>query len=108
MAIVKFVCSFAALAVTKWILEYSRYADNILHSTETVEEYQELKDDLVNSFQTFSMPLKYCVISVKHDPKVLDDPVRESMPQEKMLGIIWDLESDTIVAQPRDNLFGTS
>ena len=84
------------------------YADNILHSTETVEEYQELKDDLVNSFQTFSMPLKYCVTSVKHDPKVLDDPVRGSMPQETMLCIIWNIITYTIVAQPRYNLFGTS
>ena len=58
VAIVKFICSIALLDITKWILEYSRYADNILHSTESVEEYKEIKKDLINSFSAYSMPLK--------------------------------------------------
>ena len=63
VAIVKFVCGVAVLAVTKWILEFSRYADNLLHSVETPQQYEELKEDLLQSFSRYSMPLKYCITS---------------------------------------------
>ena len=45
---------------------------------------------------------------MEHDPQVLNDAARGNLPEEKMLGIIWNLNTDTIVAKPRYNLYGTS
>ena len=69
VAIVKFVCGVAVLAVTKWILEFFRYADNLLHSVETPQQYEELKEDLLQSISRYSMPLKYCISSQENDPQ---------------------------------------
>ena len=54
------------------------------------------------------MPLKYCITSQEYDPHVLEHPVRGSVIEEKMLGIVWNIIHDNIVARPRYNLFGAS
>ena len=51
--------------------------------------------------------MKYVITSVEHDSHVLSDPVRGVIPEEKMLAIIGNFTTDTIVAKPRYNLFGT-
>ena len=108
IGIIKFVAAVAVLAVTKFLLEFSRYADNIMYSTETREEYLEIKEDLNKSFNMYSMDLKYVITSMEHDPKVLEDKGRGDDPIERLLGLNWDLRSDTILAKPRYNLFGTA
>ena len=42
IGIIKFVAAVAVLTVTKYLLEFSRYADNIMFSKETKEEYLEI------------------------------------------------------------------
>ena len=44
IAIIKFVAAIALLAVSKFILEFCRYADNILYSFASREEYLEVKE----------------------------------------------------------------
>jgi hypothetical protein len=43
-----------------------------------------------------------------YDSKVLQNEARGPERIEKMLGIHWDVCSDTVVALPRYNLFGSS
>ena len=54
------------------------------------------------------MPLKYTITAKKYDDKVLENTERGDSPVEKMLGIIWNLEDDTIIALPRYNLYGSN
>ena len=108
IGIIKFVATFAVLAITKHILEHTRYADNIIHSTETFEEHLQIKKDLEKSFSKYSMDLKYVITSQDYDPNVLENQARGSQVEERLLGLNWDLRSDTILAKPRYNLFGTA
>ena len=45
VAILKYVVAAALVLVTKYILEYVRYSDNILYSFQTLEEYQEVRKE---------------------------------------------------------------
>ena len=54
----------AELDITKFVLEFARYADNIVFSLESVEEYFKVKQDLVKTFKQFSMNLKYVVSDI--------------------------------------------
>ena len=45
---------------------------------------------------------------MKHDPVVLNHPVRGSEKIDKMLGIHWNIIDDTINAILKYNLHGTS
>ena len=76
VAVLKFVVAVAALLITKFLLEAIRYSDNLMFSFKTVNEYSEVKKDLIKSFDTYSMGLKYCITSREHDPNVLNHPVR--------------------------------
>ena len=58
IAIIKFVAAIALMAVSKFILEFCRYADNILYSFASLEEYMEVKKDIEHAFKTYCMPLK--------------------------------------------------
>ena len=44
VAILKYIVAYAVLSVSKYILEYIRYSDNILYSFETQEEYRKVKN----------------------------------------------------------------
>ena len=81
--ILKFVVSAAVLLVTKFCLELIRYSDNILYSFKSVEEFQEVKNDMERSFQEYLMPLKYLITSQKHDPNVLTHPKRGNAKIER-------------------------
>ena len=96
------------LAISKFILEHTRYADNIMHSTETIQEYEAIKEDLEASFSKYSMDLKYTITSLEYDPSVLDNQSRGPQVEERLLGLNWDLRTDTVSAKPRYNLFGTA
>ena len=65
--IIKFVAGVALLAVSKFLLEFCRYADNILFSFPTLKEYLEVKKDIEKAFTTYSMPLKYTITRQKYD-----------------------------------------
>ena len=60
--------AIAVLLVTKFLLEAIRYSDNSMYSFRTIEEYQEVKSDLIKSFDAYSMNLKYCITSQENDP----------------------------------------
>ena len=79
----KFVVAVAVLIVTKFLLEAIRYSDNLMFSFQTVKEFQEVKKDLVKSFDTYSMGLKYCITSQEYDPNVLNNPARGHEEIEK-------------------------
>ena len=79
-----------------------------MHSTETLQEYVEIKEDLEASFSKYSMDLKYVITSLEHDPSVLDNQSRGPQVEERLLGLNWDLRTDTVSAKPRYNLFGTA
>ena len=55
------------LGISKYILEHTRYADNIMHSRETLEEYAEINEDLETSFSKYSMDLKYVITYLEYD-----------------------------------------
>ena len=79
-----------------------------MYSFASFEEYKEVKKDIELAFKTYSMPLKYTITAEKYDDKVLENTERGDSPVEKMLGIIWNLEDDTIIALPRYNLYGSN
>ena len=54
-----FLCTAAILMVSKFIIEFVRYSDNLMYSFKTKKEYLEVKEDLETSFSLYSMPLKY-------------------------------------------------
>ena len=97
----------ALLLGTKFCLEFMRYSDNIMYSFKTIEEFQEVKEDMERAFQEYSMEIKYLVTSQKHDPAVLEHPKRGNARIERTLGILWDVVEDTIVALPKYNLHGS-
>ena len=107
LAILKFIVAEARLDVTKFICEFSRYADNLTFSVESGLEYFEIKEDLVSTFKKFRMDLKYVVTDIETDPKVLQDPARGSDPSERLLGVDWCLLTDTINVSPQYSLFGS-
>ena len=100
IGIIKFVAAFAVLAISKFILEHTRYADNIMHSTETIQEYEAIKEDLEASFSKYSMDLKYTITSLEYDPSVLNNQSRGPQVEERLLGLNWDLRTDTVSAKP--------
>ena len=53
------------------------------------------------------MKLKYCITSKEHDQDVFKHPKRGAEIVEKMMGIRWSVEDDTITAIPGYNLHGT-
>ena len=76
VGILKFVCTAAILMVSKFIIEFIRYSDNLMYSFKTKKEYLEVKKDLETSFSLFSMPLKNCITNQENDANVLDHPTR--------------------------------
>ena len=108
IACIKFVAAFCLLAVCKYLVEYCRYADNLNYSFETVAEFQAAKSELVEKFDLFSLPLKYCITGWKYDKEVFKDPKRGESEIEKMLGIEWNLRTDCISALPTYNAYGSS
>merc|ERR1711888_479097 len=67
VAVLKYVAAIAVLMVTKFLLEAIKYSDNLMYSFRTIEEYQEVKNDLIKSFDAYSMNLKYCITSQEND-----------------------------------------
>ena len=108
MAILKFIVAGVLLSVSKYILEYIRYSDNILYSFETQEEYEEVKKDLKETFERYSLPLKYLISNQEHEPDVMKNPKRGPNQIEKTMGLLWNIIDDTISAVPRYNLHGSS
>ena len=53
--ILKFVLAAAIHPVTRFILESIRYSDNIMHSFKSKKEYEEVKEDLTQSLEKYSM-----------------------------------------------------
>ena len=62
--ILKYVVTAAVMLVTTFILEFVRYSDNILFSFQTLEEFNQVKKDMEESFAKYSIPLKYLITSV--------------------------------------------
>ena len=108
VGILKFVVATAVMLVTKYILEAIRYSDNLMYSFKTLKEYNEVKADLQESFNRYSMSLKNCITAQKYDEKVLEHPNTGAETIEKTMGLLWSVTEDTITAIPRYNLFGSS
>ena len=66
--ILKYVVTAAVMLVTKFILEFVRYSDNILFSFQTLEEFNQVKRDMEESFAKYSLPSKYLITSAKWIP----------------------------------------
>ena len=88
--------------VCKYVVEYCRYADTLNYSFQTLAEFQAAKSELLEKFDLFSLPLKYCVTGWKYDKEVFSDPKRGESQVEKMLGIQWNLK--TIFSDGGSNL----
>ena len=58
-----------------------------MFSTETKEEYPEIKEDLLTAFDKYSLNLKYVITSTEYDPEVLEDEGRGHDPIERLLGL---------------------
>ena len=86
VATLKYIVANAVLSVSKYILEYIRYSDNILYSFETQEEYEEVKKDLEESFSRFNFPLKYLISTTEYEPKMMENPKRGPNRIEKNNG----------------------
>ena len=106
--ILKFVLPAAVHPVTRFILESVRYSDNIMYSFKSWKEFEEVKEDLNQSLEKYSMGLKYCISSQQFDPMVLEHPKRGPEVVEKTMGLLWNVVEDTITATPKYNLFGTA
>ena len=108
VAILKYVVASALMLVSKYILEYVRYSDNILYSFQTLEEYEEVRKDMEESFSKYNLPLKYFITSFENDPNVMENPKRGPNKIEKTMGLLWDIVEDTIQALPKYYLHGTN
>ena len=106
VAVLKYVVAIAVLMVTKFLLEAIRYSENLMYSFRTIEEYKEVKSDLIKSFDAYSMNLKYCITSQENDPNVLSNPARGPEEVEKTLGLLWSVVQDTVTAVLRYNIHG--
>ena len=58
---IKFVAAVCILAVSRFLIENIRYADNLNFSFKTMKEYHEVKKELIGNFGLYSLPLKYVV-----------------------------------------------
>jgi hypothetical protein len=83
---IKFFAAVCILAVSRFLIENIRYADNLNLSFKTLKEYQEVKKELICNFSLYSLPLKYVVTAEKYDPDVMKEPVRGAERIEKVLG----------------------
>ena len=108
IACIKFVAAYCLLAVCKFLVEYCRYADNLNYSFQTLAEFQAAKSELLEKFDLFSLPLKYCITGWKYDKEVFNDPKRGESQVEKMLGKCWNLKTDCISALPQYNVYGSA
>ena len=108
VAILKYVASHCKLDVDRFLTEFVRYADNLVFSFATLDEFLASKEDLNNAFSMFSMPLKYIISSCQYDPEALTNEDRGSDPVERLLGLNWDLIQDSVTALPDFNLYGTA
>ena len=108
VAILKYVAASCKLEVDRFLTEFVRYADNIVYSFATLDEFLASKQDLDNAFSTFSLPLKYIISSCQHDPEALAHQDRGSDPVERLLGLNWNLLQDSVTALPDFNLHGTA
>ena len=59
----KYVVPAAKHPVTRFILEAVRYSNNIMYSFKSREEFEEVRQDLVQCLDKYSMGLKYCISS---------------------------------------------
>ena len=67
-----------------------------------------MKKDLKETFERYSLPLKYLISSQEHEPDVMKNPKRGPNQIEKTMGLLWNIIDDTISAVPRYNLHGSS
>ena len=108
VAILRYVATHCKLDVDKFLVEHVRYADNLVFSFRTLEEYLASKADLNDAFKTYSMPLKYIITSCNFDPDVLADEARGPDPCERLLGLNWSLLDDSLTAVPDFNVHGSA
>ena len=54
------------------------------------------------------MDLKYCISNIENEKLVLETPGREGGEIERLLGLNWNVVTDTIESIPVYNLFGQS
>ena len=108
VSILKYVAAHCKLDVDRFLTEFVRYADNLVYSFATLDEFLASKEDLDNAFSTFSMPLKYLISCCQYDPEALTNEDRGSDPVERLLGLNWNLVQDTVTALPDFNLHGTA
>ena len=65
--ILKFVLRAAIHPVSRFILESIRYSDNIMYSLKSRKEIEEVKEDLTQSLEKYSIGLKYSISSKQFD-----------------------------------------
>ena len=67
-----------------------------------------MKKDLKETFERYSLPLKYLISTQEFEPEVMKNPKRGPNQIEKTMGLLWNIIDDTISALPRYNLHGSS
>ena len=60
------------------------------------------------TFERYSLPLKYLISTQEFEPEVMKNPKRGPNQIEKTMGLLWNIIDDTISALPRYNLHGSS
>ena len=71
VANIKHVAPACKLEVNQHIIADIRYADNIPYSFPTKKEQEEVAKDIIQSYNCYNLPLKYCTSTQKYQPKVV-------------------------------------
>ena len=108
VANLKYIANHVDSKVAKYIVEDLRYADNIVFSFKTVDEYEHVKKELQESYSHYNLPLKYLVTSQRWDPNVLQSKDRGSDPKENLFGLVLDLSTDELIPNLTLSLFAKS
>ena len=92
--------------LAKYLLSEIRYSDNIMGSVTDKDEMEKVIEDIKQAYQKFGFRLKYIHSAVQFDPDALLDEKRGSNPEEILLGMRYNLKTDTILPNVHFNIFG--
>ena len=80
---------------TKDLICDRRFVDNLGDSFRTRDDYELVKQDMLQAYGKIGLPVKECISKIETDPECLKNAGRDS-EQVSMMGMIWDTRTDTI------------
>ena len=91
----KIGCYAWTYSETKCLICDRRFVDNLGDSFRTKNEYELVKQDMLQAYDKIGLPVKECISKIETDPECLKNAGRDS-EQVSMMGMIWDTRTDTI------------